>query len=104
MLSRHVLKDDRGNVRAQSCFPLMLQELHYRYYEPLCQEVASLGDLIMGPPVKKLLFMTDPSRIAAEIEPYWKVGQIICIATFALGQMRDAFILYNASDPLWWGD
>ena len=53
---------------------MSLQELHYRYYEPLCREVQSLDELLQGPPIKKLLFMTDAGKISSEHEPYWTVS------------------------------
>ena len=52
---------------------LWLQELHHRYYEPLCQEVASLDLLLAGPPVKKLLLMADPETISSQHQPHWEV-------------------------------
>ena len=52
---------------------IRVQELHYRYYEPLCREVDSLEVLLRGPPVKKLLFMTEAESIAQQHQPFWKV-------------------------------
>ncbi len=44
-----------------SCFDLPgMQELHSRYYEPLSRVLPSLGALLAGPRVCKLLFMTQP--------------------------------------------
>lgn len=59
---------------SQGLSRLVMQELHYRYYEPLCQEVGTLDRLLTGKPVKKLLFMTDAQRIAQEHQPYWQVA------------------------------
>ena len=50
-----------------------LQELHEVYWEPLAQPQNSLQAILEGPPVKKLLFMTDASRIASAVLPHWEV-------------------------------
>ena len=50
------------------------QELHERYYEPLAAVQDSLEAILSGPPVKKLLFMTDPAVIQSQIIPYWQVS------------------------------
>lgn len=50
-----------------------MQELHYRYFEPLSEVAPSLAVLEAGLPVKKLLFMTDPSVISGHVGPYWEV-------------------------------
>ena len=71
-----------------------LQELHHRYYEPLCQELGSLGELLNGPPVKKLLFMTDAQAISAQHEPHWKVKFQNCILSPSF-EMQKA----NMTDP-----
>ncbi|KAG1675313.1 hypothetical protein FOA52_015987 [Chlamydomonas sp. UWO 241] len=47
-----------------------LCSLHTTYYEPLALE-ASLEALLQGPPVKKLLFMSDPRTIDTELLPEW---------------------------------
>ena len=52
---------------------LRKQELHNRYFEPLSEVAPSLAALEAGPPVKKLLFMTDPAVISGHVEPYWEV-------------------------------
>ena len=57
-----------------------MQELHYRYYEPLCREVDSLDVLLQGPPVKKLLFMTEAESIAQQHQPFWKVSPEVLLA------------------------
>mmetsp|Transcript_20617 Transcript_20617/g.62091 ORF Transcript_20617/g.62091 Transcript_20617/m.62091 type:complete len:408 (+) Transcript_20617:193-1416(+) len=49
-----------------------LEELHYRYFEPLSDVVPSLAELEAGPPVKKMLFMTDPSVISGKVAPHWQ--------------------------------
>ncbi len=48
------------------------------YYEPLARVVPSLSDILEGPPVKKLLFMTDAARIDATLRPHWKVRKVLC--------------------------
>lgn len=52
----------------------VLQELHERYYEPLPDVASSLAELLDGPPVKKLLFMTDPAIVDGQLKPFWEVG------------------------------
>ncbi|KAK9806969.1 hypothetical protein WJX72_008996 [[Myrmecia] bisecta] len=49
-----------------------LEELHTRYYEPLSRVAGSLEELLAGPPVKKLLFMTSPERVESLLKPHWK--------------------------------
>lgn len=49
------------------------QELNTRYYEPLSAVLPSLADIEAGPPVKKLLFMTDPSVVDGKLKPHWRV-------------------------------
>lgn len=53
---------------------VLAQELHAVYYEPLAGVAASVEDILQGPPVKKLLFMTDAGRVDAELKPHWMVG------------------------------
>jgi len=48
------------------------QELHERYYEPRARVAASLAELLAGPPVKKLLFMTDPHTVDSRLRPSWE--------------------------------
>ena len=62
---------DTGPVLCTLC---MLQELHSVYYEPLAQECPSVEHILAGPPVKKLLFMTDPAHVDEEVRPHWEVG------------------------------
>lgn len=42
-----------------------------RYYEPLAQERSNLQELLHGPAVRKLLFMTDPERVESLLKPHW---------------------------------
>lgn len=42
-----------------------------RYYEPLAQECSSIQELLQGPAVRKLLFMTNPERIDGLLKPHW---------------------------------
>eukprot|EP00884_Botryococcus_braunii_P004928 jgi/Botrbrau1/14436/Bobra.0014s0082.1 len=51
-----------------------LRELHERYYEPLAEVVASLPELLEGPPVKKLLFMADPAVLDSHLKPFWQAA------------------------------
>lgn len=46
-----------------------IKELHTRYYEPL-SEVMPLEELLAGPEVKKLLFMTEPCEIDDVVKPH----------------------------------
>ncbi len=43
------------------------------YYEPLARVAQSLEEIVQGPPVKKLLFMTDPRIVDAQLKPDWGV-------------------------------
>ncbi len=47
--------------------------MDHRYYEPLADIVPSLAELLAGPPVRKLLFMTDPAVVEAQLKPDWGV-------------------------------
>jgi len=50
-----------------------MQDLHQTYYEPLARVVSSLEDIVEGPPVKKLLFMIDPTIVDGQLRPHWTV-------------------------------
>ena len=50
----------------------MLQALRDVYYEPLAR-VMSMDAILQGPPVMKLLFMTDPSIVDTKLKPDWQV-------------------------------
>ena len=50
-----------------------MQELHEVYWEPLAEPQRNLQALLDGPPVKKLLFMTNAARISSSVLPYWQV-------------------------------
>ena len=52
------------------------QELHQRYYEPLARIAGSLDEIVQGPPMKKLLFMTDPAVIDTQLKPLWQARLI----------------------------
>lgn len=51
-----------------------LQELHSRYFEPLPEVLPSLAALSRGPPVKKLLFMTNPDFVHTHLQPHWQAA------------------------------
>ena len=57
----------------EHAFLLDVQELHERYYEPRAREAASLQEVLAGPPLKKLLFMTDPGVVDSMLRPFWTV-------------------------------
>lgn len=49
-----------------------LEELHQRYYEPLASVAPGVEDLLSGPPVRKLLFMSnDAGLIRSNVLPHW---------------------------------
>ena len=58
-----------GDTCAATFMTPYLKELHTRYYEPL-SEVMPLEDLLAGPAVKKLLFMTEPQEIDDVVKPH----------------------------------
>lgn len=43
-----------------------------RYYEPLAAELAGVEQLLAGPAVRKLLFMSQPELVAGLVEPHWR--------------------------------
>jgi len=43
------------------------------YYEPLAQVMTSVDAILDGPPVMKLLFMTDPKIVDTKLKPDWQV-------------------------------
>lgn len=47
------------------------------YYEPLAAVMPSIDAILAGPPVMKLLFMTDPRIVDSKLKPDWQV--ILCI-------------------------
>ena len=51
-----------------------MQELHEVFWEPKAAVQPSLETVLEGPPVKKLLFMTNAARIASTTLPHWQVG------------------------------
>lgn len=51
-----------------------LRELHSVYYEPLARVEPSLQQLLAGPAVKKLLFMTEPHRVEGLLKPHWQAA------------------------------
>ena len=51
----------------------MLQALRDVYYEPLARVMPSMDAILQGPPVMKLLFMTDPSIVDTKLKPDWQV-------------------------------
>lgn len=57
-----------GDTCAATFMTPYLEELHTRYYEPLSQ-VMPLEDLLAGPEIKKLLFMTEPHEIDDLVKP-----------------------------------
>lgn len=44
------------------------------YYEPLARVAKTLEEIINGPPVKKLLFMTEPGVVDTQLKPDWGVS------------------------------
>ncbi len=53
---------------------MLAQELRDVYYEPLAQVMPSVDAILDGPPVMKLLFMTDPKVVDAKLKPDWQVA------------------------------
>ena len=51
-----------------------MQALQDVYYEPLAQVMPSIDTILQGPPVMKLLFMTDPKVVDAKLKPDWQVA------------------------------
>ncbi|PSC68822.1 Haloacid dehalogenase-like hydrolase family isoform 2 [Micractinium conductrix] len=50
-----------------------LEELHHRYYEPLAA-VTPLAEVLAGPPLRKLLFMTSPAKVEGHLKPHWEAA------------------------------
>jgi hypothetical protein len=69
-------------ICTQCLCPLLLQELHTRYFEPLSVVPPTLEALLAGPPVKKLLFMTEPSIVDSQLKPHWQVRNITFAAAW----------------------
>ena len=53
---------------------MLAQALRDVYYEPLAQVMPSVDAILNGPPVMKLLFMTDPNVVDAKLKPDWQVA------------------------------
>jgi hypothetical protein len=53
---------------------MVVQALRDVYYEPLAQVMPSVDAILNGPPVMKLLFMTDPKVVDAKLKPDWQVA------------------------------
>lgn len=64
------------------------------YWEPLAEPQRNLQALLDGPPVKKLLFMTDAARISSAVLPHWQVRRVarqnVCTAVRSLQHGLDA--------------
>ncbi|GIL87325.1 hypothetical protein Vretifemale_15410, partial [Volvox reticuliferus] len=60
-----------GDTCATPDLTAEIRELHTTYYEPLAEVVPSAAALRTGPPVRKMLFMTDPGTVTNELLPYW---------------------------------
>ncbi|GLI70135.1 hypothetical protein VaNZ11_014943 [Volvox africanus] len=60
-----------GDTCATPDLTAEIRELHTTYYEPLAEVVPSAASLRTGPPVRKMLFMTDPGTVTNELLPYW---------------------------------
>ena len=63
------------------------QELHQRYYEPLARIAGSLDEIVQGPPMKKLLFMTDPAVIDTQLKPLWQARLTPPSPTIVMGSV-----------------
>ena len=50
-----------------------VQALKDVYYEPLAEVLPSVDSILAGPPVMKLLFMTDPKIVDSKLKPDWQV-------------------------------
>lgn len=48
-----------------------IQELHSRYYEPLAAVVPRVEDLLLGPAMRKLLFMAPAREVDSLLRPHW---------------------------------
>ena len=46
-------------------------ELHERFYEPLATVAPSVEHIVQGPPMRKLLFMTNSHVVSDVLKPYW---------------------------------
>ena len=49
-----------------------LERLNTVYYEPLARVAGSVEELLRGPPVRKLLFMSNPERVHDILLPHWR--------------------------------
>lgn len=78
-----------------------MQELHDVYYEPLAQVLPSLTAILQGPPIMKLLFMTDPRIVDAKLKPDWTVSFHTCLpllpSTLTSASPLPAIIWYQCS-------
>lgn len=61
------LGDDIVTARMHPC----LEELHTVYHEPR-PTALSLDQILAGPPVRKLLFMTTPETLTTSLAPFWR--------------------------------
>lgn len=48
-----------------------VEELHYRYYEPLATVVPTIDDVLEQGPLRKLIFLAPPHDVANAIGPEW---------------------------------
>lgn len=52
-----------------------VRELHTRYYEPLA-DIVDLEAILQGPPVRKILFMTDARVVQQELKPHFDAALV----------------------------
>eukprot|EP00976_Prorocentrum_cordatum_P064574 1177547-Prorocentrum_minimum.AAC.5 len=64
---------DASRARLRRCQTLFsdprLTELHERFFEPPSEVMASVADILAGPPVNKLLFACPPDQVCSVLTP-----------------------------------
>lgn len=48
-----------------------VEELHYRYYEPLARVVPTVDDVLEQGLLRKLIFLASPSKVESSVGPEW---------------------------------
>ena len=74
---------------------MCIQALKDVYYEPLAQVLPSVDAILRGPPVMKLLFMTDPPIVNAKLKPDWQVNMHHALLSHWLQHKKQAMLLFS---------
>ena len=82
-ITQLVLPDLRPSQQTTTCAHLRPHTCVCRYYEPLARVASSVEEVVSGPPLRKLLFMTSPHVVDRHLRPHWEVRPSFCLFVVA---------------------